>query len=88
MIGWAQREEAKARAGPRLGVVGLGLIAAGSRVWSGGDFAEGGGEGGDDVGLLVVGELGEDGDGEALVCGGFGVGEVAFFVSEVAEAFL
>jgi hypothetical protein len=40
------------------------------------------------VGLLVVGELGEDGDGEALVCGGFGVGEVAFFVSEVAEAFL
>ena len=40
------------------------------------------------MGLLVVGELGEDGDGEALVCGGFGVGEVAFFVSEVAEAFL
>jgi hypothetical protein len=40
------------------------------------------------VGLLVVGEFGEDGDGEALVCGGFGVGEVAFFVTEVAEAFL
>jgi hypothetical protein len=51
-------------------------------------LAEGGGEGGDDVGLLVAGEFGEDGDGEAFVGCGFGVGEIAFFVSEVAEALL